>query len=164
MSENKKEIIFKTFQNLAIFSGQKISPERIELYVEYLSKYETTQIMRALKICLETIPYFPAISHILKILDPHKTENDIGNEILSEIMTALKNNGEYQARDVKQTISKSAWDAVEGVGGWTALCRMTYSDLNTARAQIREMGKAVVKNLKIVENNKVIDSVQVKIY
>ena len=145
---DSKAIVFESLRKLAMLKGVEVKTERLTAYVDYLAEYKPEQVLSALKLCMDTIKGFPDISDIVKILNPPENEIDQAYDVLDEIMQYLRSHGEMQAKEVKQLMSPVAWSVCEGLGGYTSLCRMTYDELNTMRAQARDMAKSKIKHEK----------------
>lgn len=150
----KKEQVYEALRRLAIFKGDNPTDERLKLYCEYLEKYDCDKILFALKSLLENLNRFPDISDIIKLINPSLDANEDANVILGEIMEALASFGSMQSIEAKKSLGPIAWTVVLKIGGWDCLCKMGYSDLNSARAQMREMAKSVIKSsLRILDSN-----------
>ena len=140
-----KEKLFETLRRMAVFKGAEVNKERLQLYVEYLSKYDLAKVNIALKSLLDSHPGFPDIAHIVKLVDPPMSEDDRGNEMAGAIIDSIMSLGRYQIDEAKKRLGPIAWWVVERVGGWNTLCLMGTGELTSTRAQIRELSKAALK-------------------
>jgi len=142
---SKNELQFETLRKFAMLKGYEVTTERIEGYVEYLKEYNHDEVMAAFKNLFESSHRFPDLSDIIKIIKPPLTETDKANEVMGAIMEALQSFGPMQPKEARAKLGPIAWFVVERVGGWNSLCMATYDQLNSMRAQVRDMAKAAEK-------------------
>ena len=125
------------------------SPDRLITGAITLSSKTLFPNRRNLKLRL----FFPDISDILKIVDPKLSESDNANEIAGSIIESIARFGRNRGDEVRAEIGETAWHCVKRFGGWKEICNVEQSQLNTLRAQLREMSKASVKISVQRENN-----------
>lgn len=141
-SNDKKKILFDAVRRLAVAKGGDITKERIQIYAEYLIKYDHLRVLSALEKLFKTHLGFPDISKILEIVDPQPSEIDEANELAGAIIGAISAYGHNQVKEVKEYLGPKGWHVVERFGGWSNLCQIKNSELPTVRAQLRDLSKA----------------------
>jgi hypothetical protein len=140
-----QEALYDALMKFGVLFEKVPSPERIQAYVEELKKYSPEQVSSALKQLKVEARYFPSLSEIIERINPPLSENDHANEMMGAIIDSLTKFGQYQAEEAKKHLGPEAWFVVERIGGWHSLCMATYDELNSMRAQVREMAKAAKK-------------------
>ncbi len=147
--QKNKEVIFETIRKMAVIKGGDIAQERIELYTEVLSKYDTKKVLEAIKTLTLESRFFPDISEFLKIIDPNPDKDTLANDMVGAIIEAIAEFGSYNSEGAAEYLGVKAWHVVERSGGWQTLCQTTYNQLNTLRAQLRDLAKSVEVMSKI---------------
>jgi hypothetical protein len=141
--------IKKAIAQYCIAKGISTTEDRINITATYLQKkneFSEDQILWAIAQLFETSKYFPDVSDVLKLLRPSQESiADEGNLIAGEIIDSLSRFGQYQAKEARESLGETAWYVVERFGGWTTVCNLTYSELGTARAQMRRLAEASVR-------------------
>ena len=144
MPENKARI-FDALVKFGILFDYSPTKERLMIYVEHLVNYPAIEIYKALTKLKTTANKFPTLADIENILNASLNESDNANEGMARIVAALSQFGQYQAKDAREHLGSEAWFVVLGLGGWCNLCLCTHSELNTLRAQARELFKVALK-------------------
>lgn len=131
-----QEMIFQ----FCLAKGVDATTEQINIQAEMLRrKYTGEQVKNALAEMFYTHRFFPDAADIAKHICPEKDERDEALEISGRIFELLASYGEMQATEAREEMGELAWQAVVRFGGWTTLCRMSYSELGQSRAQLREI-------------------------
>ena len=92
---------------------------------------------------LEHGEYFPSNAQILKAFDDSLSPADEANEGAGRIIEAIRRLGYMNQYGAKNQLGEALWKAVEGCGGWTALCSTMDRDLGMIKAQLRDLVRAV---------------------
>jgi len=134
---------FDEIKKLAILKNANTTSERLNLYAKILDSYDLELVKKAIvKIALES-KFFPDISEIVAILDPKMDEKAEANEMAGAIIESISRYGRYHGEGAAAYLGKKAWLVVSRLGGWSDLCKVTNSELNTLRAQIRDLSQAM---------------------
>jgi len=149
-----KHDIFDQLRKLAISKGQEVTEERLHIYTEFLSKYDHADVMQALLKCFKEVKFFPDISEIIKAIEEPIDIETEAQIMAGEILDAAKSFGQYQANEAKEALGSKAWYSVERFGGWDTVCGLKYSELNTSRAQLKNICKASIK-LKNIDSKQI---------
>jgi len=123
------------------------SSERIDLQVECLksSGHSPEVLIGAINRLLLKTPFFPDASMVLKEIEPDKGDTTIeAQTVVDKILEANTQTGSALA--AKDMIGPVGWYVVERFGGWSCITNLTYSDLGTARAQLRRIAEAAIIN------------------
>lgn len=137
-----KQNIYDSMVYLANFYGnEKITPERIKAYSEMLSDELTPdELKKALRAIVKTSKFFPTVAEIIETARPKINIGDEANIIANEIVECISRFGPYQAKEARDYMGDNFFIAERY--GWSNLCNVTYDELGTVRAQLRELAKA----------------------
>ena len=146
MPKTSTELIFEALRRLSVALKADETKERLQLYTEYLiKKYEPKQIAGAIERSVQELKFFPSLSELIKFIEePVDIETD--SQIMAgEILDAAKQFGQYRAKEAREAIGVKAWFSVERFGGWDTICNLTYDQLGTARAQLKNVCKSAIR-------------------
>ena len=144
-TNDEKKLVYEALRKLAMMKGQEITEERHVAYCEYLSNYNAKDVLKSLKTLLDTLPRFPDISDIVKIIEPPVSQDDKANEIAGLIIECISRFGYANTELAKKEIGPLGWFVVERAGGWTNVCATTNKELGILKAQLRDMAKVASK-------------------
>jgi len=142
MSEARGKV-FEALRRLAIAKGQEVTIERIQIYVEYLSKFDGSMVMLALKQCFEEVKFFPDIAEIIKRINGDA--ETLAQEIQGKIMQAVELYGYSDPSSARNFIGDSGWRVVESCGGWLSICQCDINSIGMLRAHIDKSARSVLK-------------------
>ncbi len=148
-TKNKKELIYDELVALAVCFGQKPDIERLTLYTNNLSQYPTADVLRSIREIMSSSKFFPSLSEIIEVINQHGEGpiNERAISVASEIIGCISRFGNYRVNEVKEYLG-SNFEIVERSGGWDNLCKISYEEIPSTRAQLREIAKAYF-NMKI---------------
>ena len=156
-----KEKIFEDFRMLAIAKGQEVTSERIQIYIKVLAEYETEEVSSAIMKCFKELKFFPDISEVIKFIREPVDAYTNAEIMTGEIFDVAKRIGRHEISKAKEALGPIAWFAVERFGGWDTICNLTYDQLGTARAQLRNICKASMSITHLDANSSEIKSLGV---
>ena len=139
MEIEKAIIRFCAAKNIAV------TKERVQMQADYLkgTDYSEAQVIEAIQSIFGETSFFPDASLILKKLKPNSSDNAAHAQIMvDKIMEANSRFG--SPLEAKQFMGPDVWNIVERFGGWDCVTNLTYSDLGTARAQLRRIAESQV--------------------
>lgn len=145
--------IEKAITRFCVAKGIEASKERIDIHASYLrrSNFPEDEIVKAIGELFGETQFFPDASMILKKLKPNTQDYEIEAEILaSKILEANKLFGSHDIEGLKSYVGLSGYRVIERFGGWDCIMRLSYDELNTARAQLKRIALSQVR----VKNNK----------
>mgnify|MGYP006417374953 CR=1 FL=1 len=147
MGGSVSEKLYKYFARYCVAKGIDATESRIKIQVDYLTKRHTyEEIVYALGELFGETQWFPDASLIIKKIKPSEDEVKSRAQLMAGgILAAAVRYGQYQAREAKQELGNLVWFVVERFGGWDCVCRLEYSQLSAARAQLREGCLAAIK-------------------
>jgi len=140
-------LIEQTITKFCISKGIEASEERIKIQASYLKKTEFSeaQIVKAIGELFGETEFFPDASLVIKKLNPSaKDSSTEAQSIVDSILEANTQTGSALA--AKEIIGPIGWYVVERFGGWSCITNLTYSDMGTARAQLRRIAEAAIIN------------------
>lgn len=82
----------------------------------------------------------PMPMQLIELINPQPDISAEANEIAGRIREAISKFGYTQGQEARAYIGETGWSAVQGFGGWVALCES--QDEPAKWAQIRELAKA----------------------
>ena len=161
--KNFKAALFEGFRGLAIAVGYEISEERLLIYVQNassdlrgLDEHGVKEIFKGLvRVCEK----FPSYAEFLRWSGIETNTHDQAVLMAGQIIEAISDFGTMQVTEAKAYLGPRAWMAVRKFGGWKDLCMLDYSQLNTARAQLRDICKGVI-NVDKINPNLITDETQ----
>lgn len=142
---NYKARIYEALAKFSILFEDPPSKERLMAYVEKLQKYPVEKLVKAFNEMDRETDRFPSLAKILNLVDPQPSENDEAYEMAGEILRCVSEFGSHQASNAKEALGEIAWLSVQRFGGWPELCSLTYDQMGTAKAQLRDTCKSVLK-------------------
>jgi hypothetical protein len=149
-----KNKIYLSMVYLAKFYGtEKVDHERLQMYTEILaSELTPDDFQKSLKLIILKCKFFPSVAEIIELAKPKEDVNAEANIIANEIIGCISRFGPYQTKEAKEFLGDKFFVAEKF--GWQNLCHVTYEELGTTKAQLRELAKAYLsqKNIKGVEN------------
>jgi len=130
-------------------AGKNISvtKERVQMQADYLrgTEYSDDKIIDAIESLFGETSFFPDASLILKKLKPDSNEIQIEAQgIADKILDANGRFSSFDQKAARNFIGEAGWFVVERFGGWDSVTNLTYSELNTARAQLRKIAEGAV--------------------
>lgn len=125
--------------------------ERIDLTAAYLlRKFSVEQIKGALGVLADDFNKFPDVATITKtIRGDDKSKMAIAEASAAKILDAAQNYGEFQVLEAKQFLGPELWAITERFGGFCNLTKLTYGEIPTTRAQLRNFIAAGVKDNRL---------------
>lgn len=155
---SSKELTKQVYQSLVFlaeaYGAEKVTPERLKFYSELLVGELTPEELKAsIKNIIFKCKFFPSIAEIIEIVRP--SVDDQANEIAGEILNSIRNFGTPEVKEAMAFLGPEKWDVVTRFGGWSILSKLEYDQMNTARAQLRELAKGCVRSkVRTTEINK----------
>lgn len=136
-----KRDIYESLILIAQAYGVTPQKERIQIYTDFLSEQlSAEQLKAAIPLIFSKCKFFPSIAEIVEIAKGSDLDN--AHESVELIFRALREFGFYRAKEAKESLPENIWNIIQAFGGWSELCRIENSQLNTARAQLREIAKS----------------------
>jgi hypothetical protein len=138
--------LYKHFANYCEAKGIDATESRIRVQVDYLTaRYSEQEIIKAVSKLFGESQWFPDASMVIAKIKPSSDEVKLDALAMSgEIIAAISSKGQYQAVEAKKMLGATAWYAVERFGGWNYICGLQYDELNTARAQLRDLCRSAI--------------------
>jgi hypothetical protein len=142
----------KTEQAIAKFciaKGLEASTERIKIQAEYMRRQGFTddQLVKAVGELFGETPFFPDASMVLKKLQPNSSEiQDEAQVVAGLIVDANTKFGHYDQKGVREHVGELAYYVIERFGGWASICNLQYSEMGTARAQLKKIAESAIRN------------------
>jgi hypothetical protein len=132
-----------------IAKGLEASSERIKIQAEYMRRqgYTDNQLVSAIGELFGETPFFPDASMVLKKLQPDSGQIvDEAQSIAGVILEANTRFGHHDQIFVRDEIGELAYYVVERFGGWASICNLQYSEMGTARAQLKKIAESAIRN------------------
>lgn len=150
MREDVK-LVGEAIAMFCLLVGADATKERIDLTATFLLRqFSVEQIKGALGKLAEESNRFPDVATVTKtIRGDDKTKMAISEASAAKILDAAQNFGEFQALEAKQFLGPELWAITERFGGFLNLTKLTYADIPTTRAQLRNFISAGVKNNRL---------------
>lgn len=146
--KTKESKIFNQLVVLSVSLGQQQDPKRLEIYVENLKRFELEPLLRQIESFSRSAKYFPQLVEIIGPLTGLDVPTDeLATIIASEIIECISRFGPYQTNEVR-TYLGDKFQIAQRIGGWQALCQISYDEIPTTRAQLRELAKAYINRSK----------------
>jgi hypothetical protein len=145
---NTKERIYDELTNLSMVMGQKQEEKRIMLYTEELALFDFNSVIKSIREMRRTSKFFPSLAEIIENIKTGGVPIDeVAVQIANEIIECISKFGPYQLEEVKAYLG-DRWGVVERSGGWTNLCNITYDEIPSTKAQLRELAKSYLNRSK----------------
>jgi hypothetical protein len=139
-----KKQIFEQLKFLALALNADVTPEVLHAYTELFRDANIETFKIAIKrLSMESLRY-PLPAQINAMLTQNVCEID-GNIEAGSIIQSIKTYGWSNQHEAQQNLSPIAWQAVEMFGGWQQLCSITNEQLQSTRAQLRDLITALSK-------------------
>jgi hypothetical protein len=138
--------IFELLRQLAIVKSENATKERLELFTEILAKYKFEKVEKAIKYFILEEKHFPDISEIIKKINNPVCEKDIHSLAVSlagKLINCISTYGPDRVEDVEKELGEFGKDILE-MENWRELCVVTYSQITTVQAQLREKIKSLL--------------------
>lgn len=167
MHNKKKERIYDLLAQLSVLFDDRPSEERLIAFCEVLHEYPMSDIEKSIKRAITESERFPTVARLVKNMLPDVTQvDDAANRIAGEIISGISRFGRYNYNEAKKSMSNSAIQVVESFGGWALICETTTAQLNTVRAQLRDIARGISRQkshqqLKL-ENTQVVKMIETK--
>lgn len=145
MKNNQAEI-YDALILLSVVLNQAQDPRRLMFYAETLKAFDLKQVIAQIKGFSTTSKYFPQLVEIIEPLRGLDVPTDeLAIITANEIIDSLYRCGsESHAAEVLG----EKYQIVQRLGGWETLSRVDLSEVNTLRAQVRELAKAYINRSK----------------
>ena len=148
----KKAKIYNMLADCSARFKEKVSTDYIKAISYDLEEYSTVDIKKSLDLIKRQSDFFPSLAQIIKNIDPSTSEHELATTQALTILEAARNYSCYD-KDGPQDCLGELWE-VASMFGWAALTKITDKELNTTRAQLRDLCKAFNKNNISKESNK----------
>ena len=140
MNHIKKSELNKLMMSIADYYKQKINPNFIDLYYQFLKNYPKDDVIRAFKTHTATSKFFPKINELLELIEGNPESKAM--QAFSQLAKAVKSLGAYSSiKFTDPVLNKTVLD----LGGWTQICQTP--DSNWSYLQHRFI-KQYTQNLK----------------
>lgn len=144
MDKNELRLIYNLISRMADLFSENVSKDRIAAYVDLLNGYSSKEIAVAIKKCCNECEYFPKLATIVKKINPPEDLQASSNEMAGLIIESIARYGSYGSRQASEALGAIPWRVIEQYGGWRHLCTLQSSEMGTARAQLRELCRAIL--------------------
>ncbi|GEM_PF-5363374 len=146
--DEKKARIYDELVALDVILGTEQKKERLVGYVNHLETYPLGSIISILRGFHRRLIYFPRLAEIIENLEGFSDSTiDLANVIASDIISCISKFGPGRIEEVKKELGPN-FVVVEKFGRWADLCAITYNEVNTVRAQLRELAKGQLNRSK----------------
>jgi len=152
MQKTKKQAMYDELKFLAVALNDIPPQETLKALVELFSDADLNSFKFALRTILKENARFPKPKDIYAVLSPNMERLD-GDLIAGQIIDAIKSYGLPNLEDAKINLGELAWRVVELFGGWQQLCQIQNNELNTVRAQLRDLSLAVSTEKQRIEKH-----------
>lgn len=144
-----KEKIFDELVLMSVSFGQKPELERLKIYVEDLSEFNFEDTIKAIRQIRRTAKFFPQLAEIIELIKSGGVPSEeLAISISNEVVEAISRFGNYQIKEARAHLGEDKWGIVERAGGWTEICKIEYSHLETFKAQLRDLSKSYINRSK----------------
>jgi len=126
--------------------GNQIDQIRARMYAIAILESGCKDIPSLLKQSLKAHTRFPSAAELIKLSKGNIDEKDNAVLLSGKIIDAISKFGYMNKQDAKSYLGDQAWRAVELFGGWERLCRADLSQMQSIRAQLRDLCMATTKN------------------
>jgi hypothetical protein len=141
---NLKNKIYSSMVYLAKFyATEKVDSDRLKMYTEVLSEELTPeQLHMAIRRVVTSCRFFPSVAEIIELARPKADARDDATIIANEIIECVSRFGPYQVKEVKEYLGDKFFVAERF--GWANLCAIQNSEIQSVRAQLRDLAMAYV--------------------
>jgi hypothetical protein len=139
--------------------GRTLEPLEIDFYSECFFQLTDDQICSLGDYFAQCYKHrnLPSISEIEDFIYGKKpspeqhfetTSEDSVQVAISDIFAAMSRHGIYKELEAKHALSPLAWQIVKSMGGWWTLCSIENKDLAVIRAQMRKVGRTLLRTME----------------
>jgi len=126
-----KSRFFKDLGGLAITLGEQVSKERLQAYYDALTDdHGPEDILEAIRKAVKVCKFFPKPAELIELMTGGKGGGQDPAVAWQAVIHALEDVGSYANVEFEDGAIASA---IEGLGGWAELGRMSYEDLKNHR-------------------------------
>jgi hypothetical protein len=145
MKNNQAEI-YDTLVLLSVVLNQPQDPKRLKFYAETLNAFDLKAVIAQIKGFSTSSKYFPQLVEIIEPLRGLDAPTDeLAVLIAAEVIESLyRCSNEAHAKEVLG----DKYFVLQRLGGFETVSRMDLGDMNTLRAQAREIAKAYINRTK----------------
>ncbi len=129
---------------LAAYYDKDLNKVRLEFDGRFFDQFTQEELKQIYIKCLSTFKFYPSIAELKELLQPKEDPKDQANEMSGAILQAVRDYGRYQPLKIKMLLGPIAWHAIESFGGWELLCNTPEDQMQTVRAQLRDMCKSAL--------------------
>lgn len=152
---NNEENLTSKIIALAAYYRETISTDQLLMYAEDLQCLSFEELSIAIK-SYRMNPknkFFPLPSALIDLVRPFESNEDEGRLAAAKIIGAISKFGWNNPDKAREFIGEVGWNAIQILGGWTALCESTDDDnKSTVSAQLRNLCETVNKRKYFDEN------------
>ena len=140
-----------------MYPQSRIDVEGIAMYATFLSGYSAAAISAAMAKLTLTCKFFPSVAEIVAAIDDIKAtamgnEEKEVDEAWREVIQQVHDAFVYK----KPSFSTPEIERAALNMGWTSLCNLGTNEMNTARAQFRDIYKNIVTKKRNKETNQTV--------
>jgi len=139
----KKALIYNMLADCSARFKENVSKDYLQAISYDLEKYSIEDIKSSLELIKTQSDFFPSLAQIIKNIAPVTSEHELATTQALIILEAARNYSCYDKQGPKDFLGE-LWE-VASMFGWSALTKLTDKELNTARAQLRDLCKAFNK-------------------
>jgi len=130
--------------------GNQMDQIRARMYAIALLDSDCKDIPSLLKESLKTHSRLPSAAELIKLSKGNIDEKDNAVLLSGKIIDAIAQFGYMNKQEAHNYLGDQAWRAVELFGGWERLCRADLSQMQSIRAQLRDLCMATTKSREFV--------------
>lgn len=148
--KNKQAEIYDSLNLLAIVLNQPQDSTRLQFYAEALKDFDSKSVIRQIESFAKSARYFP---QLVEIIEPMRgldmPSDELATIIASEIIECLHlfGNDKDSLSKLREKLGEK-YSIIERFGGWNSLSQITYAEIPSTRAQLRELAKAYINRSK----------------
>ena len=136
-----------------------------ETWCKALAGYSTEDIIKGFNQVIEFSNFWPTLHEFKRILKGTPfTDEEIGQATVARIEKAITKFGYNNIEDAKAFLGPIGWKTVGDLGGWLAVCSITYDQLVSATKKMRDLAtinsKMVFQNKQLYDPNKLLNGVE----
>jgi hypothetical protein len=129
-----------------ILHGIDATEQRIDLTVRHLeNKFSKQEIVKALRILVSSHKWFPDVVTVAKQISGDDNKQDMAEVVTNKIMEAAASFSLHDTEGVRKFLGEEVW-AIADRFNFEALTKLTYDQMSTTRAQLRNFVKSNIKN------------------
>ena len=149
MTKSDKEIqakIYDWLSKLTIIYEKKPSQNQLTAYCSVLKAYPLDDVLTAIKKAQIECFEFPSLAKLVNLMTDFET---LDHEVYKSVGNILYAQSHYDLETAKRNLSELEWEAISCFGGWSSLLGVQNRGLMSARAQLRDILKSLLKKQKI---------------